>query len=309
MQEHPMANLKDLAWFADKSRWDAVVAKVPKTSPFTDPGIGAGCEKIAAMWKAVRWDHVNAADTLKAKLKPEQLADEKFCKTLRAEIQNEYKKIDAIAAELNAQAARAKTLLASYGNFPNAYLAVLKYAQQVIADAGKFPAFAEASENADLAAIDKLTAAAIDAKASHAQAGMHHDEARIRDAATARLATAAAVVALDKTAHAVADTLAKATAAFNARKPELKTLIAQGKKQIESAVPDMKKASLARSELETAIKALLAPPFSPATAAAGKDELAKSQKVATDMKTRQDAAEKSLTDAKKRLDTLAKSVK
>jgi hypothetical protein len=304
-----MANLKDLAWFADKSRWDAVVAKVPKTSPFSDPGVGAGCEKIAAMWKATRWDHINVADTLKTKLKPEQLADEKFCKALRAEIQSEYKKIDAIAGELGAQATRAKALLANYGKFPNAYLGVIKYAQQLIADAAKFPAFADASEKADLAAIDKLAAAAIDAKASHAQADMHHDDARIRDAATARLAAAGAVVALDKTAHAITDTLAKATAAFNAKKPDLKNLVAQGKKQIESAVPDMKKASVARSELETANKALLAPPFAPATAAAGKDELAKCQKVATDLKTRQDAAEKTLTDAKKRLDTLAKSEK
>ncbi len=300
-----MASLKDFAWFADKARWDAARAKVPKTSPLVDPGIAGGCDKIGGMWKAIRWERINGIEAMKARAKPEQLADEAFWKAVRAQVEAEYKKVSALGAELSAQAKRGKTLLAQYGKAPTAYMPVLKYAQQLIADEPKFDGAVDAGLAADVAAIDRLFAAAVDAKAKEAQADMKGDEARIRDASTARLSSVGAVTALEKRAHAVAETLANATQAAAAKKP-FAVFVTLGKKQMEEAVGEMKAASVARSELETSIKALQGTPFAAAMAAAGKDELAKSQKVATDMKVRQEAAEKALSDAHKKFGALAK---
>jgi hypothetical protein len=300
-----MVGVKEFGWFADKTKWEAARAKVPASSPLSDPGIAGGCDKIGAMWKAIRWDHIGGVEALAAKAKPEQLQNEQFWRGVRAAVEAEYKKVGMLGTELGAQAKRGKQLLEHYGNKPTAYMPVLKYAQQLIADDQKFAGAAEASLKADLAAIDRHFAAAADAKAKQAQQDMKADEGRIRDAATARLAAAGAVAALDKTAHAVTDTLANAAKAAAAKKPAA-VFVQLGKKQIEGAVGEMKKASVARSELETAIKLLAGEPFAPAMAAAGKEELTRSQKVAADMKARQEAAEKALGEARKRLEALAK---
>jgi hypothetical protein len=304
-----MATLKDFFWLADKSKWEAATAKINRISPFTDPGIAGGCDKIGTAWKMVKWDRLNAAATLKANTKPEQLANPQFARQVRAQVQAEYKKVEVIAHEIAAQAGHARKLLDAYGSAPMAYMPVLSYAKQVIAEAAKFGPLAGATEKTDLAALDKVLAEAADAHAKDMQQDMQEDEKRIRDAATARLAATGAVMALDKHAHLVADTLAKATAAAANKKTELAALMQQGKKQLDAAVSEMKRASVARSELEAAIKGLMAPPLAPAMMAAGKDELAKAQKVAGDMKARQEAAEKLLGDAQKRFAALAKGVR
>jgi colicin import membrane protein len=298
-----MSSVKELVLsFGNRGKWDAAVAKVPKTSPVQDPGIGAGCDKILALGKAVRWERVMPADAIKGKAKPEQLADEQFWKGARAEVEGEYKKLDAIAKEIDAQAKRAKAVFDLYGKKPTAYLPVLQYVKVVMAEGPKVGAAVAAAKKQDLAGLDKLFAAAADAKGSAAQADMKADEQRIREAGAARLAAAGAVVALEKEVKAAVALAEKAKAAAAGKKPEAAALVAQGKKAVEGAVPAMKKASVERSELETALKALAAEPFAAAMQAAGKQELATGQKVAAELKAKQEAAEKVLGAVRRELE-------
>jgi hypothetical protein len=303
-----MSQLKTLiVSLGDKAKWVAAKSKLPKTSPLEDLGIDDGCERIAAMGKAVRWDRIYPSSHLKAS--PEQLADDKLQKQFRGDVNAEYDKLNLIQKALDAQAKRAKDLTARYGNKAPGYLPVLQYAKVVLAETPKLAGLIAATEKEELKALDATFAKALDAKTRDAKEDMKADDKRIRDAASARLTAAGAVVQLEKTAATLRQITDKAAAAAAAGKSDAKAMIAQGRKLVEVGVGEMKKAAVSRSELETAIKALTAQAFHPATAANGKEETTRCQKVAAELKAKQEAAEKTLGEARRELEMLAKKVK